>query len=72
MGFHGTCQFATEKPAARARERALEERFRALVEQVRDYAICMHDPDGRVTSWNRGAERIKGYAAGEILGRHFS
>ena len=49
-----------------------EERFRLLVEGVTDYAIFMLDPDGFVTSWNAGARRIKGYAADEIIGRHFS
>jgi len=49
-----------------------EERFRLLVEGVKDYAIFMLDPEGRITTWNEGAERIKGYGAGEILGRHFS
>jgi PAS domain S-box-containing protein len=48
------------------------ERFRLLVEAVRDYAIFMLDPDGRVSSWNIGAERIKGYSAAEIIGCHFS
>jgi PAS domain S-box-containing protein len=48
------------------------ELFRLLVEQVRDYAIFMLDPDGLVTSWNAGAERIKGYTASEIVGRHFA
>jgi PAS domain S-box-containing protein len=43
-----------------------------LVEQVRDYAIFMLDPGGHVATWNRGAERIKGYRADEIIGRHFS
>jgi len=43
-----------------------------LVESVKDYAILMLDPEGRVVSWNAGAERIKGYSAEEILGRHFS
>src|SRR5438477_2596647 len=52
--------------------RLSEERFRLLVESVRDYAIFMLDPDGRVASWNRGAERLKGYSAEEIIGRHFS
>ena len=52
--------------------RQSEERFRLLVEGVRDYAIFMLDPDGRVASWNAGAEQIKGYRADEILGRHFS
>jgi PAS domain S-box-containing protein len=45
---------------------------RLLVESVVDYAIFMLDPDGRVASWNRGAESIKGYAQSEIIGRHFS
>ena len=49
-----------------------ERRFRLLVEGVTDYAIYMLDPDGIVTNWNRGAERIKGYRAYEIVGRHFS
>jgi len=49
-----------------------EERFRLLVEGVRDYAIFMLSPDGRVVSWNEGAERIQGYEASEIIGKHFS
>jgi PAS domain S-box-containing protein len=49
-----------------------EERFRLLVEGVNDYAIFMLDPDGRVVSWNEGAQRIKGYEAEEIIGEHFS
>jgi PAS domain S-box-containing protein len=57
---------------ARASLRATEEHFRLLVESVRDYAIFLLDPKGRVASWNAGAERIKGYLAAEILGRHFS
>ncbi len=52
--------------------RTSEERFRVLVEGVRDYAIFLLDPAGHVTSWNQGAERIKGYRADEIMGRHFS
>jgi PAS domain-containing protein len=51
---------------------ASEERFRMLVESVRDYAIFMLDPNGHVASWNAGAQRIKGYVAPEIIGRHFS
>jgi len=46
--------------------------FRLLVESVRDYAIFLLDVEGRIVSWNAGAQRIKGYAAAEILGRHFS
>ncbi|MDP8950599.1 MAG: PAS domain S-box protein, partial [Actinomycetota bacterium] len=52
--------------------RQSEERFRLLVEGVRDYAIFMLDPEGRVATWNEGAQRINGYEAQEILGRHFS
>ena len=47
-------------------------RFRLLVESVEDYAIFMLDEQGRVASWNIGAERIKGYRAEEIIGEHFS
>ena len=46
--------------------------FRMLVDAVQDYAIFMLDPDGRVASWNRGAQNIKGYAGQEIIGHHFS
>ena len=49
-----------------------DEAFRLLVESVVDYAIFMLDPKGRVTSWNPGAERIKGYRDEEIRGRHYS
>jgi PAS domain S-box-containing protein len=46
--------------------------FRQLVENVKDYAIFLLDPNGVVSTWNQGAERIKGYRANEIIGRHFS
>ena len=49
-----------------------EELFRLLVEGIKDYAIFMLDPGGRISSWNVGAERMKGYRGREILGRHFS
>ncbi|MGC1620597.1 MAG: PAS domain S-box protein [Candidatus Acidiferrum sp.] len=52
--------------------RRAEERFRLLVDAVQDYAIFMLDVQGHVSSWNTGAERIKGYAASEIIGKHFS
>ena len=52
--------------------RQSEERFRLLVESVRDYAIFMLDPAGHVLTWNAGAERFKGYRADEIIGQHFS
>ena len=46
--------------------------FRLLVENVKDYAIFLSEPNGNVATWNQGAERIKGYKAHEIIGRHFS
>ncbi|WP_105510747.1 PAS domain S-box protein [Paraburkholderia sp. BL21I4N1] len=52
--------------------RQSEERFRLLVDSVKDYAIFMLDPDGYVVSWNAGAARIKGYSREDIVGRHFS
>ncbi|RYD76705.1 MAG: PAS domain S-box protein, partial [Verrucomicrobiaceae bacterium] len=61
-----------ERRRVEAAVRESEERFRLLVEGVRDYAIFMLDPKGEVASWNRGAEKLVGYSTGEILGRHFS
>src|SRR5436305_1042131 len=52
--------------------RQSQERFRLLVESVRDYAIVMLDPKGNVVTWNGGAERITGYSAASIIGQHFS
>jgi PAS domain S-box-containing protein len=60
------------QPSPERTDRQSEARFRLLVESVRDYAIFMLDPEGHVLTWNAGAERIKGYRAGEIIGRHFS
>jgi PAS domain S-box-containing protein len=60
------------RPTASQRLHESERRFRLLVEGVVDYAIFMLDPGGIVTNWNAGAERIEGYTAGEVLGRHFS
>jgi PAS domain S-box-containing protein len=62
----------TQRKRAETALRESEERFRTLVAGVTDYAIFMLDRDGCVMSWNAGAERIKGYPAGEILGQHFS
>jgi PAS domain S-box-containing protein len=53
-------------------EITIEDRHRLLIDAVRDYAIFMLDPSGRVTSWNAGAQRIKGYMPDEIIGQHFS
>jgi PAS domain S-box-containing protein len=49
-----------------------DERYRVLVEAITDYAVYMLDPHGIITSWNAGAQRIKGYQAPEVLGTHFS
>jgi PAS domain S-box-containing protein len=57
---------------SRQEMRRSEERFRLLVENVSDYAIFMLDQEGRIVSWNEGAERIQGYKAAEVNGEHFS
>ena len=61
----------TERHVAEEQLRESERRFRLLVEGVTDYAIYMLSPEGEISSWNAGAQRIKGYAAAEVLGRHF-
>jgi PAS domain S-box-containing protein len=62
----------TPRKAAEIALQQSEERFRLLVEGVKDYAIFALDTEGRVASWNSGAERIKGYRREEIVGKHFS
>lgn len=62
----------TERRLAQEELRQSEERFRLLVDGVADYAIYVLDPSGVVTTWNSGAQKIKGYAAHEVIGRHFS
>ena len=62
----------TQRKQAEEALRRSDERLRLLVTGVKDYAILMLDPEGRVITWNDGAERIKGYRAEEILGEHFS
>ena len=64
-------QDITDRHDALEKLRASEERFRVMVESVRDYAIFMLDGDGKVSTWNLGAERLKGYRADEIIGQHF-
>jgi PAS domain S-box-containing protein len=68
----GVCQDITERKLAEEQVRVSQERFRMMVENVRDYAIYMLDMKGFVTSWNLGAERICGYLADEIIGKHYS
>ncbi|HEX6766625.1 MAG TPA: PAS domain S-box protein, partial [Polyangiaceae bacterium] len=62
----------TDERRAEEALRQSEERLRLMVASIRDYAVIMLDSDGRVVSWNPGAERIKGYSEQEILGKHFS
>lgn len=69
----GHCNVIIPKAGGGASEqRFADEQFRILVQGVIDYAIYMLDPEGRVYTWNSGAERIKGYTADEIVGNHFS
>jgi PAS domain S-box-containing protein len=70
-GIGGVLAIVSEKRTAEALPQS-ELQFRSLVAGVTDYALIMLDPEGIVSSWNAGAERIKGYAAAEIIGRHFS
>jgi PAS domain S-box-containing protein len=65
------CQDVTQQRIAEGELRRSEQRFRLMVDVVRDYAIFMLDPDGRVSSWNLGAQRSKGWTADEIIGHHF-
>jgi len=72
IGFAKITRDLTERKAAEETLRQNQEQFRLLVQGVTDYAIYLLDPDGTVTNWNLGAQRIKGYAPDEIIGRHFS
>ncbi len=72
IGFAKVTRDLTQRRAHEEELRRSEERFRLLVEGVSEYAIFLLDPNGRVATWNVGAERIKGYSASEIIGQHFS
>ena len=67
VGFSKVTRDLTERHKAEEALRRTEEQFRILIQGVTDYAIYMLDWEGRVTSWNAGAERIKGYAPAESL-----
>ena len=71
-GFANVTRDVTDRRQREDELRISEEGFRLLVQGVHDYAIFGLDPNGRVTSWNAGAERIKGYTADEIIGRHIN
>jgi PAS domain S-box-containing protein len=72
VGYAKITRDLTERRKAEETLRQSQEQFRLLVQGVTDYAIYMLDPTGTVTSWNQGAERIKGYLPDEIIGQHFS
>ena len=72
IGFAKITRDMTEKRKAQQALIEAEQRFRILVQGVTDYAIYLLDTDGRVTNWNAGAARIKGYSPDEIIGKHFS
>jgi PAS domain S-box-containing protein len=72
LGYAKITRDVSEKRAADQALFESERQFRILVQGVHDYAIYLLDPQGNVSNWNAGAEAIKGYKAGEIVGRHFS
>jgi len=72
LGFAEIARDLTDERKAQEALRRSEEQFRLLVQSVTDYAIYMLDVNGNITSWNLGAQRIKGYLPDEIIGQHFS
>jgi PAS domain S-box-containing protein len=72
VGIRERMQAEQASLAANQHLRSSEERFRLLVSGVKDYAIFMLDPQGRVANWNGGAQRLKGWPDEEIIGHHFS
>jgi PAS domain S-box-containing protein len=72
IGFAKVTRDLTERKSAQDTLRKSEEQFRLLIQSVTDYAIYMLSPEGIITNWNTGAERIKGYTPEEIIGEHFS
>ena len=72
IGYAKVTRDLSERKLADQAFRKSEQQFRILVQGVTDYAIYMLDPDGTVSNWNVGGERIKGYRPDEVIGRHFS
>jgi len=72
IGFAKITRDVSERWTAQTALEESERQFRLLVSNVTDYALYMLDPEGRVSSWNAGGQRIKGYRADEIIGQHFS
>ena len=72
LGFSKITRDLTDRRLHEEAVRQSEERFRLMIEAVQDYAIYMLDGEGLVSSWNSGAQRMKGYSRDEVLGRHFS
>ncbi|UFP97425.1 hybrid sensor histidine kinase/response regulator [Pseudomonas fitomaticsae] len=72
LGFAKITRDLTDRKMAEETLKQSEQQFRLLVQGVTDYAIYMLSPEGRVTSWNPGAQRIKGYKPDEVIGKHFS
>lgn len=72
LGFAKITRDLTDRKMAEEVLKQSEQQFRLLVQSVTDYAIYMLAPDGRVTNWNPGAQRIKGYLPEEVIGKHFS
>jgi PAS domain S-box-containing protein len=72
LGFAKITRDLTDRKMAEEVLKQSEQQFRLLVQSVTDYAIYMLSPDGRVSNWNPGAQRIKGYLPEEVIGRHFS
>ncbi|MBI6619038.1 PAS domain S-box protein [Pseudomonas corrugata] len=72
LGFAKITRDLTDRKMAEETLKQSEQQFRLLVQSVTDYAIYMLDPDGQVTNWNQGAQRIKGYLPAQAIGQHFS